>query len=123
LFSGSTAPSAFFPTAHLAAAARRGGQGWPRKAWRGRQYSCVSCSISSFESSSMDETVAMTTPRDPELTEALIDLRVSELRLLAAKTAVEYWRERVAQRWRELGFNASKIGTGIGTERTGTGRD
>ena len=51
-------------------------------------------------------------PLTPEVIAARIDLRVAQLRVLAARTAVEYWRERTARRLKMLGI----------PERPGRGR-
>lgn len=48
-------------------------------------------------------TVTMTTtrrrPLSQEEIEALIDLRIAQLRVLAAQTAVEWWRELTGANW------------------------
>jgi hypothetical protein len=48
----------------------------------------------------------------PAVREAFIDLRVAELRVLAAKTAVEFWREQAQPSLRQQLLERMRRGDG-----------
>jgi hypothetical protein len=61
--------------------------------WAGRWHGLASRS-GGQRMSDPDSRTAVKAPLSAELLEAVVDLRVAELRVLAAQTALDYWRPR-----------------------------